>query len=213
MLGSHTDQWEARVAAWRFVHSLVIVEGGKTADARGSSSSPSRPRKAPRCVWREFVLSVYLRFHSFCAWQNRNCQREYCLDRDIFFKSKAKHVFQRSRPNGTGFHLIVSKKMRLFSGQFCLGRRFDWRSMVMYRFVMTWIKILLSKRSMYRSFSFFFLSKDRGKTKQKPSNAKKTSTSRSTHFQRLKTIKRIIFGQAFKETLLEWILGGLTGFC
>ena len=85
MLSSHRDQWEACVAAWRFVHCLAIVEGGKTTDARGSSSSPSRPRKAPKCVRREYVLSVSLRFHGFCAWQNRNCHSEYCLDRRDFF--------------------------------------------------------------------------------------------------------------------------------
>ena len=85
MLGSHRDQWEASVAAWRFVHCLAIVEGGKTTDARGSSSSPSQPHKAPKCVRREYVLSVSLRFHGFCAWQNRNCQSEYCLDRRDFF--------------------------------------------------------------------------------------------------------------------------------
>ena len=82
MLGSHRDQWEACAAAWRFVHCLAIVEGGKTTEARGSSSSPSRPRKAPKCVRREYVLSVSLRFHGFCAWQNRNCQSEYCLRQD-----------------------------------------------------------------------------------------------------------------------------------
>ena len=53
MLCSHRDQWEACVAAWRFVHCLAIDEGGKMTDARGSSSSPSRPRKAPKCVRRE----------------------------------------------------------------------------------------------------------------------------------------------------------------
>ena len=69
MLGSHRDQWEACVAAWRFVHCLAIVEGGKTADARGSSSSPSRPSKALKCVRRGNVLSVSLRFHGYCAWK------------------------------------------------------------------------------------------------------------------------------------------------
>ena len=34
MLGSHRDQWQASVAAWRFVHCLAIVEGGKTADGK-----------------------------------------------------------------------------------------------------------------------------------------------------------------------------------
>ena len=85
MLGSHRDQWEACVAAWRFIHCLAIVEGGKSRDARGSSSSPLRPCKAPKCVRREYVLSVSLRFHGFGAWQNRNCQSEYCLTRRDFF--------------------------------------------------------------------------------------------------------------------------------
>ena len=55
------------VAAWRSVDCLAIVEGGKT-DARGSSSSPLRSHKAPKCVWREYVRSVSLRFHGFWAW-------------------------------------------------------------------------------------------------------------------------------------------------
>ena len=110
---------EKSVAAWHFVQCLAIVERWKTTDARGSPSSPSRPRKAPKCVWREYVRSVSLCFHGFWAWQNRNCQSvsESCLDRrDFFFlKSKASHVFQRSRSIGTGFHLIVGKKMDLFA--------------------------------------------------------------------------------------------------
>ena len=46
MLGILRDQWEACVAAWRFVHCLAIVEGGKTTDARGSSTAPARPQSA-----------------------------------------------------------------------------------------------------------------------------------------------------------------------
>ena len=44
--------------------------------------------------------------------------------------------------------------------------------MAIYRFVMTWKKIWLPERPIFNSFFFFFFSKDRGKTKQKPSNAK-----------------------------------------
>ena len=83
--GSHRDQWKACVAAWRFVHCLAIVEGGKTTAARGSSSSPPRHRKAPKCVRREYICSVSLRFPCFWAWQNRNCQSECCLDCRHFF--------------------------------------------------------------------------------------------------------------------------------
>ena len=70
MLGSHKDQWETCVAERRFVLCLAFVEGGKTTDTRGSFSSPSRPRNAPKSVQRKYVCSVSLRFHGYWAWKN-----------------------------------------------------------------------------------------------------------------------------------------------
>ena len=53
--------------------------------------------QGPKCVRREYVLSVSLRFHGFCAWQNRNCQSEYCLDRrDFFFNRKRDMSFSEA---------------------------------------------------------------------------------------------------------------------
>ena len=142
MLGSHRDQWEACVAAWRFVHCLAIVKGGKTTDARGSSSSPLRPRKAPKCVRREYVLSVSLRFHGFCAWQNRNCQSEYCLSRrDLFCNRKLDMSFSEADRMELDSTYSSSRKWDFLPGSFREGRRFDWRSMAIYRFVMTWKKV------------------------------------------------------------------------
>ena len=142
MLGSHRDQWEACVAAWSFVHCLAIVEGGKTTDARGSSSSPSRPRKAPKCVRREYVLSVSFRSHGFCAWQNRNCQSEYCLSRRyFFFYRKLDMSFSEADRMELNSTYSSSRKWDFLPGSFREGRRFDWRSMAIYRFVMTWKKI------------------------------------------------------------------------
>ena len=139
MLGSHRDQWEACVAAWRFVHCLAIVEGGKTTDARGSSSSPSRPRKAPKCVRREYVLSVSLRFLGFRAWQNRNCQSEYCLSRrDFFCNRKLNMSFNEADRMELDSTYSSSRKWDFLPGSFREGRIFDWRSMAIYRFVMTW---------------------------------------------------------------------------
>ena len=48
----------------------------------------------------------------------------------------------------------------------------DLRSMAIYRFVMTWKKIICQSGLYLTLFFSFFFSKDRGKTKQKPSNAK-----------------------------------------
>ena len=142
MLGSHRDQWEACAAAWRFVHCLAIVEGGKTTDARGSSSSPSRPRKAPKCVRREYVLSVSLRFHGFCSWQNRNCQSEYCLSRRyFFFNRKLDMSFSEADRMELDSTYSSWRKWDFLPGSFREGRSFDWRSMAIYRFVMTWKKI------------------------------------------------------------------------
>ena len=130
MLGNHRDQWEACVAASCFVHCLAIVEGGKTTDERGSSSSPSRPRKAPQCVRKEYVLSISLLFHGFCAWKNRNCQSEYCLDnRDFFFlKRKRDMYFSQVDRMELDSTYSSSRKWDFLPGSFREGRRFDWRS-------------------------------------------------------------------------------------
>ena len=157
MLGSHRDQWEACVAAWGFVHCLAIVEGGKTTDASGSSSSPSRPRKAPKCVRREYVLSASLRFLGFCAWQNRNCQSEHCLSRrDFFCYRKLDMSFSEADRMELDCTYSSSRKWDFLPGSFREGRRFDWRSMAIYRFVMTWKKILLPERPIFNSLFLFF---------------------------------------------------------
>ena len=64
-----------------------------------------------------------------------------------------------------------SRKWDFLPGSFREGRRFDWRSMAIYRFVMT-PKKFSCQSGLYLTLFFFFFSKDRGKTKQKPSNAK-----------------------------------------
>ena len=100
------------------------------------------PRKAPKCVRREYVLSVSLRFLGFCAWQNRNCQSEYCLSRrDFFCNRKPDMSFSEADRMELDSTYSSSRKWDFLPGSFREGRRFDWRSMAIYRFVMTWKKI------------------------------------------------------------------------
>ena len=50
-----------------------------------------------------------------------------------------------------------SRKWDFLPGSFREGRRFDWRSMAIYRFVMTWKKIQMPERPIFNSFfSFYF---------------------------------------------------------
>ena len=79
-----------------------------------------------------------------------------------------------------------SRKWDFLPGSFREGRRFDWRSMAICRFVMTWKKFSCQS-GLYLTVFFFLFSKDRGKTKQSH-RMQNTSTSRSTDFRRQKTI-------------------------
>ena len=91
--------------------------------------------------------------------------------------------------NGTGFHYIVCKKMGLLWDSFREGWGFDWRSMAICKFVITWMKSSLPERSTFLPFCLkkkIFPSNDRHKIKRKSSRMKQLCTSKSTDFLRLK---------------------------
>ena len=87
MLGSHREQWEACVAAWRFVLCLAIVEGGKDGGRKRFFFFAVAALQGPKVrTGTERVRSLcFLAFSWFLCLTKRNCQSEYCLDRCDFF--------------------------------------------------------------------------------------------------------------------------------
>ena len=92
-----------------------------------------------------------------------------------------------------------SRKWDFLPGSFREGRRIDWRSMAIYRFVLTWKKIWLPERPIINSF-FLFFRKIEAK-RNKSHRMQNTSTSRSTDFRRQKAITSktplILYGRGF----------------
>ena len=80
-----------------------------------------------------------------------------------------------------------SRKWDFLPGSFREGRRFDWRSMAIYRFVMTWKKFSCQSGLYLTLFFLFFFRKIQAK-RNKSHRMQYTSTSRSTDFRRQKTI-------------------------
>ena len=80
-----------------------------------------------------------------------------------------------------------SRKWDFLPGSFRDGRRFDWRSMAIYRFVMNLEKNLVARAAYIYLFFFFFFRKIEAK-QNKSHRMQNTSTSRSTDFRRQKTI-------------------------
>ena len=77
-----------------------------------------------------------------------------------------------------------ARKWDFFPGSFREGRIFDWWSMAIYRFVMTWI----IARAIYILIFFVLFSFERQAKQNKSHRMQNMSTSRSTDFRRLKTI-------------------------
>ena len=96
-----------------------------------------------------------------------------------------------------------SRKWDFLPGSFREGRRFDWRSMAIYRFVMTWKKIYLPERPIFNSFFPFFFRKIEAK-QNKSHRMQKKATSRSTDFRRQKTITSktplTLYGRGFRAS-------------
>ena len=78
-----------------------------------------------------------------------------------------------------------SRKWDFLHGSFREGRRFDWRSMAIYKFVMTWKKFSYQS-GLYLTLSFFFRKVEAKRNKSH--QMQNTSTSRSTDFRKQKTI-------------------------
>ena len=94
-------------------------------------------------VHTEAVRSLcFLAFSLFWGLTKRNYQSEYCLDRrDFYFNRKLDMSFSEADRMELDSTSSSSRKWDFLPGNFREGRRFDWRSMVIYRYVMTWKKI------------------------------------------------------------------------
>ena len=144
----------------------------------------------PQSAYGESTFSLFpCVFMGFCAWQNRNCQSEYCLSRrDFFFNRKLDMSFSEADRMELGLHLLVLKKMGLFAGQF------SWRTKI-------WLEVNgdlqvrddLEKKfscqsGLYLTLFFSFYFRKIEAKQNKSHRMQNTSTSRSTDFRRQKTI-------------------------
>ena len=118
-----------------------------------------------------------------------NCQSEYCLSRHFFFFNRKQDMsFSEADRMELDSTYSSSRKWDFLLGSFREGRRFDWRSMSIYRFVMTWKKIKLPERPIFNSFFLSFSFRKIEAKQNKSHRMQNTSTSRSTDFRRQKTI-------------------------
>ena len=68
--------------------------------------------------------------------------KSYCISRrDFFCNRKLEMSFSEADRMEMDSTYSSSRKWDFLAGSFREGRRFDWRSMAIYRFVMTWKKI------------------------------------------------------------------------
>ena len=105
----------------------------------------------------------------------------------IFFNRKRDMSFTEANRMELDSTSSSSRKWDFFPGSFGEERRFDWWSMAIYRFVMTWIKFSCQSDLYFNFFRSFFFRKTEAK-QNKSHRMQNTSTSRSIDFRRLKTI-------------------------